>query len=319
MIEYRTFRNADPPLLATVWTASLAGPRTIAIPPSATTLLEYFVLSKPYFDPAGLTLALADGKPVGFVHVGFAGDASSTRIDPSLAVLCTLGVVPSRRRQGIGRELLRRAEAYARGRGATRLVAGPMPPENPYLFGLYGGCDTPGVLDSLVEARPFFESAGYTPARRCGIYQLRLADLQMPADPRFSDARHRFEIVGKPQSAASWYRESVLGPIEVFEYELREASSGRAAARLSLWDMDLFAHAWHETSVGMLDVSVEPAWRRRGLVRTCSRKYCVTCAIRRSPGSRRRIDHDDAPTLALLRGLGFAQIESGTTYRRDLG
>ena len=58
VIEYRTFRNTDPPLVAEAWVTCLAGPRTVSIPVKSTTLLEYFVFAKLYFDPAGLCLAI---------------------------------------------------------------------------------------------------------------------------------------------------------------------------------------------------------------------------------------------------------------------
>src|SRR4051794_15510490 len=69
VIHYRTFRNPDPPALLEVWNACCTSRG--AAPFRVTTLLEYFTFAKPYFDPAGMILAVEDGKVVGFVHAGF--------------------------------------------------------------------------------------------------------------------------------------------------------------------------------------------------------------------------------------------------------
>ena len=59
-------------------------------------LLEQFVFSKPYFDPAGLIVALRDGRPVGFVHAGFGpndeGTALSTEMGTTYLLMLEGGV-----------------------------------------------------------------------------------------------------------------------------------------------------------------------------------------------------------------------------------
>ena len=87
-----------------------------------------FVLGKPYFDPTGLVLAEEQGDVIGWALAGFGPDAAGTCLDPSTGIVCVLGVLPDRRRRGIGAELLRRCEDYLRGRGAQVLLAGPMAP-----------------------------------------------------------------------------------------------------------------------------------------------------------------------------------------------
>jgi GNAT superfamily N-acetyltransferase len=135
VIRYRTFCNFDPPHYCAVWNDCIAGHRA---PSVRSTLLDFFTLSKPYFDPAGVIFAEADGQPVGLAHAGFAPLPDGTGLDHGTGVLCVLGVVPDRRRQGVGSELLRRAEDYMRQRGATHFHAGPLAPLNPFTFGLYG-------------------------------------------------------------------------------------------------------------------------------------------------------------------------------------
>ena len=52
--------------------------------PMSAMLLEQFVFSKPYFDPAGLIVALRDDKPVGFVHAGFGPNDEGTALATEL-------------------------------------------------------------------------------------------------------------------------------------------------------------------------------------------------------------------------------------------
>jgi ribosomal protein S18 acetylase RimI-like enzyme len=314
VIHYRTFLNPDPPLLARIWNASVVGRR--ALPIQAATLLEYFTFAKPYFDPAGMIFALDDDRPAGVVHAGFAAVVEGTALDTSVGIICVLGVIPIQRRRGIGSELLRRAEDYLRGRGAREILFGSMAPRNPYLFGLYGGCDSPGVLAAEELARPFLERRGYAVARSCGIFQKPMERLLFPQDPRFAALSQRFDIVVAPFSHAGWWRECVLGPIEAFEYRLQEKNNNQVVARTILWDMGTFGPSWGETCIGMIDLDVKPAFRRQGLA-----KYLLSQVLRhlrQHPIKTFEVQAalDNAPLLGLLNGLGFLQVETGHTFRR---
>src|SRR5262249_31796600 len=135
VIHYRTFQNIDPPGLVRVWNEAFTGRGAVILPtPSA---LEEYVFAKPYFDRAGLIVALDDREYVGFVHAGFGPNADESALSTAVGVVCALGVRPSHRPRGVGTELLRRAEAYLTGRGATSIYAGPMRPLNPFYLGLY--------------------------------------------------------------------------------------------------------------------------------------------------------------------------------------
>lgn len=318
MIEYRPFRNPDPPLLADVWNASLAGSRTVLIQPHSTGLLEYFTMAKPYFDPAGLIFAIDEGRPVGFVHAGFGpGAPGSYWPDTSTGVICALGVIPSHRRQGVGGELLRRAEKYLRSRGATEILAGPCRPVNPFTFGLYGGSDSAGFLASDGLARPFFEHKGYAVTQTIGVFQRALQRAFMPSDPRFLGLQPCYEIVGAPYSRAGFYRECVLGPIEAVEYRLREKQSGEVAARVILWDMATFGFAWGETAVGLIDLDVTPELRRQGMAKFLLAHVLAHLHQQTFDRFEACVDLNDAAAVSLLRGLLFDQVETGHCYRRS--
>ena len=317
MIHYRCFRNDDPPRVVGLWNTCLVGPRAVPLPRQGKTLLEYFTFSKPYFDPAGLILALDGGAAVGLVHAGFAANADGTSLDRSTGVICVLGVMASHRLRGVGSELLRRGEQYLRDRGATTVVAGPMAPANPFTFGLYGGADSAGFLDSHPAARPFFEKRGYRAARSCGVFRRPLEKVTLPNDPRFAGLRARYEIVAAPYTHAGWWRECVLGPIEAVVYRLEDKRTRRTDAEAILWDMELYTPAWGVACVGLVDLVVAQEQRQQGLA-----KYLLSQVLRHLRDQpfhlfEARVDLDNDAAMALLRSLQFDQVEVGHGYRRE--
>jgi ribosomal protein S18 acetylase RimI-like enzyme len=313
ILHYRTFSNPDPPVLLDLWNASCLGRAAVTL--RAAALLEYFTLAKPYFDPHGLILAEADGHPVGFAHAGFGPSADGSNIDTNVGVTCTVAVLPSHRRRGIGSELLRRCEAYLRQRGAQDLLAGASPPRNPFTFGVYGGSDSPGALDSDTTVRPFLERHGYRPCETRLVFQRSLERIQVPADGRFPAFRQRYEIIGAPYKAATWWRECVLGPVEMIEYRLFDRSTGHVDARMTVWEMETFSQQWHQHAIGVVDLEVPPDLRCQGrakfllsqVLRHLSEQYFSLVEM--------QMGETNTAGVGLLRGLGFAQVDAGRCYR----
>jgi GNAT superfamily N-acetyltransferase len=315
LIQYRGFRNADPPALVEIWNACFVGRGAAQL--RGTILLDYFTLSKPYFDAAGLIVALDEGRPVGFVHAGFGPDGNGTGVDPTVGIVCSIGVLPSHRGRGIGGELLRRSEEYLRGRGARRLIAGPMAPRNPYTFALYGGAASCGFLASDPMAQPFLRRFGYRPGPARLVMQRLLDSPIGVADARFPAHRQRYEIVGAPQRGLSWYEEASVGPVELQEYRLTERVTGRVAARATLWEMETFGQRWNQHPVGLVRVGVEPDQRRNGLAKFLLaqllrylQEQFFTLAEAHAPA-------DDPAVTGLLRAFGFGQVDEGFAYERD--
>jgi ribosomal protein S18 acetylase RimI-like enzyme len=315
VIQYRTFRNADPPGVVSVWNQCFTGRGATIL--RGSTLIEYFTFAKPYFDPQGMILALADNIPVGFVHAGFGPTADGSALDTRVGVLCSLGVVPGFRRQGVGSELLRRAEDFLRGRGATEWIAGPLAPRNPFTFGIYGGCQSAGFLDSDPLARSFLEKHGYRPREAVVVLQRRLSQALNVADARFAAFRPQYEVHAGPLPVRTWWQECVLGPIEVVEFRLVDrARPGTPVASAVLWEMETFRPRWDDHAVGVLSVEVQPDLRRRGLakfllaqiLRHLQEQYFSLVEIQVADG--------DAAGLGLARQLGFQPVDAGRSYVR---
>jgi ribosomal protein S18 acetylase RimI-like enzyme len=314
VIHYRTFRNTDPPALVEVWNAAFTGRGAVRL--HGCLWAELFLFSKPYFDPDSLLIAQADGQIVGFALTGFGPTDSQSALDRRNGVLCLLGVVPSHRRQGIGSELLRRAETYLRSRGSNQLFAGPMYPLNPYTFVLYGGSNSCGFLDSDPLARPFFTSHGYAVQRSCLVFRRSFKNAFQVADGRFAAHRFRYQIHTAPLQRTTWWQECILGPIELYDYRLQDKLTGESVASAFLWELETYVSSWNEHAVGVTDIIVAEDKRRQGLA-----KFLMVQTLRFLQDQfysmvEMQIHADNVAGINLLRSLGFEQTDAGHVYRK---
>jgi len=317
VIHYRTFRNTDPPILAQLWNACFTERGAFAC--RGTTHLEYFLFAKPYFEAAGLILACDGEQPVGFAHAGFGPSADGASLNRETGILCLLGVHPNHRRQGIATDLLRRCEDYLRQHGARDLYAGPLGMFSPFGFGLYGGSQSPGFLDSDPLARLFLEARGYKVEKTCLVLQRPLDLPIVPSDGRFAAHRQRFEIHAGPYHDASWWQECMLGPVELHDFRMRDKTTHRVLARANLWEMDTFNARWNEHAIGFVDLEVDADTRRQGLAR-----FLLSQLLRHLQDQffslvEFQVLQDNLPCLQLLQSLGFQQVDTGRHYRKEAG
>lgn len=315
MIQYRSFHNDDSPQVAEIWNAAFIGRGAVRLRHSSA--LENYVLSKPYFDPAGLIVAEEDGQRVGFAHAGFRAAEDEASLSRAEGVICLLGVLPSHRRKGIGSGLLHRSEAYLTERGAQTIFAGPMRPLNPFYLGLYGGSELPGFLATDAEAQPFFERHGYAVSESCLVFQRNLLGQPTVVDPRFTDLRRRYDVSIAPRtSAGSWWEECVLGPIETVEVRMEEKLTGRVVARTRVWDMEGFSWRWGQPAVGILTVEVRPDHRRLALA-----KFLLTQLMRYLQEQFFNLVEVQAmqsneAAVKLYQSVGFQQVDIGRVFKK---
>jgi ribosomal protein S18 acetylase RimI-like enzyme len=317
VVEYRTFRNTDPPGLMEVWGQALRGRG--AAPLLHSSILEGHVFAKPYFDPAGLVIAHEGGRVVGFGHAGFGPDTGEARLAPADGVIALVAVAPSHRRQGVGSELLRRGEDYLRCKGARVLYGGSTADWNPFYQGLYGGSESAGFLASDPTAAPFLARHGYQPWRSYPVLQRRLGSSVTVADGRFAGLRRRFELRVTPRRGVStWWRECVLGPLELIDFLLEEKVTGRLAARASVWEMDGYGRLWNEAALGLVELEVCPDLRRQGLARFLIAQMFRYLQDQYFTLVEAEVEEHDEASTNLFRGLGFAQVDTGHIYRKEL-
>ena len=313
MIEFRCFRNDDPPRLADVWRSADLGPS--AMQPMTSALLEAAVFSKPYFDREGLTVATDGERVVGFAHAGFGPTADRTGIDTRTGTTLLVVVVPHAEGQAIGAGLLRRSEAFLRARGATTLLGGGCPGMRSFYLGLYGGSDLPGILDSSSSMQEIFRRGGYEAAERIAVLRRPLAGFRPPIN-RLHVAIRRNTVMRAIDEPArrTWWEAATTTGIALRRYELRNHAD-EVLGSVSFWDMQPLSTAWGVTAAGLLHVDIEGPRRRQGLA-----KYLVAEAMHdlAAEGVSLVETHvSDANTAAmnLFTSLGFTATEHGTLFR----
>jgi ribosomal protein S18 acetylase RimI-like enzyme len=314
VIQYRQFRNTDPPGLVEIWNDALIGRGAVRLRNSST--LESCTLSKLFFDPAGLIVAEEAGRPVGFVHAGFGSNAEGTALDCRRGTTCMLAVRHAARGHGIGTELLRRSEQYLRGRGARELYGGSMAPLNPYYLGLYGGSELPGFLATDVAAEPFFIRHGYEVSQTTRVLQRRLSVPVKVFDARFVGYRQRFELLEDAASRlGSWWQYSLFSAAEPRVFSLLDRNSNLYAAQATVWEMEDFSHRWNMPAVGLADWFVRPELQRQGIG-----KYLLAQVLRKAMEElvevvELHIPSGNQPAWKVCTALGFEQVDLGRMYQ----
>jgi ribosomal protein S18 acetylase RimI-like enzyme len=320
VIVYRDYKNTDPPGLADVWNESATGRGAIPIRNPA--LFERWMFSKPYFEAPSLIVAehqADDGTrtPVGFALAAFAPNAEESQIDSSHGIICCVLVRPAHRRQGIGRELLRRAEAYLAERGATRFHFGSQWPVNPHLFGLYGGSNSPGVLESDPDAKPFLEKFGYHPEKSVVVFQRHLDQPIALVDTRVPLLRRRYDVqLLKSAAIASWWQECLWNTLEPAEFRVIDKLTGLPAARAIAWELEGFGWRWNAPSAGIIDVQVRPDLRRQGLAKMLVFHILKFLQDQFFGIVELQVRSDDEAAVGLCKSLGFEQVDVGHVYAK---
>ena len=319
MIRYRPFRNSDPPRLLEFWNEVGRGRGFGRL--SATDHLERSVFSKPYFDRHGLILAVeGDDRHapiVGMVHAGFGADDAETGLDRDFGVVPMILVRPEHRRQGTGAELLRRANEYLRGLGATVFYLGSIDQCNPFYLGIYGSSELPGALDSCDAVRPFAAAQDYDETQETRVYRLDLDAMPPLEDHRVPLLRRNIDIGFERQPMPrSWWHACTMGPLYCLRYEMNLNDSDDAVGRVWVWDMDTFGTARGVVTVGLTDVCVEEPFRRKGYGR-----LLLHSVLRHLHGESARAAEvvtmaTNTAACRFYESLGFVQADTGRVFRK---
>ena len=308
MIEFRCFRNDDPPKLADIWRSADLGPS--AMQPMTSALLEACVFSKPYFDREGLIIAVDDGRTVGFAHAAFGPNADHTAIDTSVGTTLLIVVVPHAEQDRIGAGLLERCE------DATMLLGGGSAEMRSFYLGLYGGADLPGILDSTPCMQEIFRRAGYTEADRIGVLRRPLAGFRPPVN-RLQMAIRRattLRVIDEP-ARRTWWEAATTTGIALRRYELRGAGDDLLGTA-SFWDIQPLAAAWGVSAAGLMHVGIEGARRRQGLAHYLVAESLHDLAQEGVTLAEAHVTLANEPALHLFTKLGFEIAERGTLFRR---
>ena len=323
MITYRPFLNTDIPLITEIWRTH--PPLRGLVHSLSATYLEQHILSKPYFDRLGLTLALDDDQPLGFAHVGFGANDQKTDVCPQTAVVSMLmvaksGVSHAGARDNVAHGLLELAEQYASENGAQRILGGGTFPNNPFYLGLYGGSRIPGILLSDEFTRSVFEKHGYHPDSRNGIWQLELGGYRSIVNREQMQIRRQYNIRAEfDPPPRSWWEACTLGHAERMRFELFQKSDNAKCGEVNFWDMQPLASDWGVKAAGMFDILIEPEQRRGGLA-----TFLIGEALRQlkdhgSTVAEVQTQIEDEASIGLFEKLGFEQIDQGVVFAKPLG
>jgi ribosomal protein S18 acetylase RimI-like enzyme len=312
---YRPARNTDPPGFMQLWNETVAGRG--AFPIRSPQTLERWLFSKIFYANQDLLLAVeeATGKLVGFALMGFAPNDEFDGLNRAHGIICAVAVHPEFRRRGIGKELLNRSDANLRERGATQITLGSAWPNSPYLFGLYGGSNAPGFLESDAELAPFFAKQGYTPEKSVTIFQKKLDTPLTIADNRFGMLRRRYDMqLLRAANVAHWWQECAWGILEPLEVRLFDKLTSLPAARAVLWDLEGFAWRWNSPSAGILDVQVRSDLRKLGLGKLLLSNVFRLLQDQFFAIAELQIPTDDEAAMGLCKSVEMEAIDRGVTY-----
>ena len=317
MTEYRTFLNSDPPHIAALWNS--AGLGRGAAGDCTVDTFESLIFAQPYFDPKGLIVATDGQRRVGFALASFPCRTDETGLRNDVGVICGVIVHPDYRRQGIARELLRRAEEYLLAAGVETLEAGPAGHLGPFHFGLYGGSEPAGFLESDTAAKPFFEAQGYREERRHLVFQRVLGTQPNPMSFRLVTICRKTELTVTDQPEhLSWWWVTRHGRIDSLRFHLTPKSGDAPLASATVIGLDYYLPKWRERSVGLMDLEVPEARRGSGY----GQALLVEIGRRVAREMVTRIEAHALDTnegaIGVLRSAGFSQVDTGIVYSKPV-
>jgi ribosomal protein S18 acetylase RimI-like enzyme len=318
VISYRKFLNSDPPGLVDVWNDTANGRGSY--PLRSVSLFDRWILSKPYFEADGLIVAEEindEGKKsiVGFTLAGFGPNEEQTGLNHDLGVTCNILVKHSYRKSGVGRELLKRSEAYLISKGAKTLHVGSMNPNNPFLFGLHGGANSPGILKSDGDAEPFLTKEQYTPGEAVTIFQRKLDSQLNIVDNRFNFLKRRYDVqLIRAAQASSWWAECVWGVLEPVEFRIFDKLTGMPCARAIVWELEGFNWRWNYPAAGILDVQVRPDLRKQGMAKMLLFQILRFLQDQFFGIAELQVRSADPAAVGLCTSLGFEAVDEGFVY-----
>lgn len=319
MIEYRRFHNSDPPRLVSLWHDARLGRGAAA--GFSTDAFELLNFSQRYFDRDGLIVAIDTESDdlAGFVHAGFGPNDDQSALDTGVGVICATVVRPDRRRQGIGRELVFRAETYLRDRGAETILAGPAAPFDPFYVGLYGGSQPSGFLESDEDAAPFFTAIGYEPIERFAVLQ---RDLQTGRDPmsfKVVTIRRKTQLgMTHGPDDPSWWWTTRYGRLDTLRFVLVPKAGGDPIAGVTILGLDLYLPKWQERVIGMTDLSVPHDERRKGYGQALLLEVAKRLREELVNKLEAHVAEKNAAALLTFESAGFSRVDTGVVYRKVL-
>lgn len=320
MIDYRAFRNTDPPALCEIWgkQASCKAYYQTLTP----AVLERVVLSRPLFDRHGMVVAEENGVPIGFAHAGFSRNSDGSEQDLSVGATCMLMISDPARRDVL-RDLLLHSEQYLRERGARDLYGGGSLNVAPFYLGLHDGASVPGVLASDEVTLDVFSHRGYVEMGRKSILQRSLANFRPVVDRQQMQLKRSIQVECLPDPpAASWWEACTVGLTNRFAFTATRIKDETKLATATFWDMEPLASSWGIHARGLIQLELHGSQDSEATA-----TFLLGSALRQLAAdgitlAEAHIDSADDPLQPVFAKLGFEEVEQSvelksTTVRNE--
>ncbi|MDH3717524.1 MAG: GNAT family N-acetyltransferase [Planctomycetota bacterium] len=311
MVECRSFRNSDPPHLVTIWEDARENQPFIR--KLTVELLDELVFSKPYFDPEGLIVAVADQQPVGFVHAGFGPSEDLSRLDQRCGVISMLAVQHRPDQANISAQLLQRGEQYLHERGAEKIYALGNGTNSPFYTGLYGGSDLPGVLMSDAPRLATFRDQGYHEVDQVYVYRRDLAGFRPKVDRVQLQLRRTMTVeVVADVAPSSWWEACTKSFYEQIRAQMRPKVGGPCVATVVFWDMELLAASWDcRRALGVGPIQVASANGEPAVAHVLVGEALKQLSEKGFASVDGQAAQNDKDTQRVFDALGMPQIDTG--------
>lgn len=211
--------------------------------------------------------------------------------------------------------LVERAEGYLRAEGAQVIYAGGHYPLNPFYWGVYGGSEWAGILSGHHSFHRAVTGRGF---EAVGTTVLLEADLSQPEqrDPRgVLIRRHsRLEVV-EDATPRSWWDALAIGDRSPTLYRLMTKTDNAELARATTWDMTPFGRLDGKSRVGLVDMEVNPALRRKGYGRHLVNEILRSHREQATAVVCLQTHSTNTAAIALYQSVGFHAVDMSTLYR----
>jgi GNAT superfamily N-acetyltransferase len=316
MLSYRSFRNTDPPLLASLWQGRVAALGRCA--PVTLDSLEKQIFSKPYFEYAGLILAFDGDRPLGFAHAGFGPTDDRMALDRREGVICVVITADDPQADEAAHGLVERCEAYLRQQGAEAVWGGARYPLSPFYTGFYGGGQPPGLLESDHAARATLADVGYEPVEQTAVFVRDLATFEAIIDRRQMEIRRQMIVTETPDPPSrNWWEACIWGEFDLRRYDLKPKMRTSSLAHAIFFGVNIdSAGMW--PGAGLLEIEISEGMRRRGIATFLITEVCRQYSRQGVGQLEAQVSQSNAAATGLLQKLGFQQVDSGVVYRKTL-
>ena len=285
--------------------------------PISNLLLEMFVLSKPYFDREGLIVAEDDEKVVGFIHVGFGPNDTSTDLSTDVGIICLLAVVQHQRRAEILDTLLEQGEEYLVTRGAETIRVGGVFPNTPFYLGVLGGSDLPGIHTADEEMELLFRGHEYQETGRRLVFERYLGRFRIPVDRRLVQYRRSYRLEVRIDQKSKWWDACVFGPSDRLTLELFAKDETQPCGSAVFWDMGPISTRAISSGMGLIAFEIDEAHRGKGLGTFIVSESLKQLQNRGVSRIEVQLPHDAIGTQKIFERLKFEQISQSVLFAKS--